>query len=174
MLSNPANGMDVTNGQIVFTSPDNAREAHALMSRTLATGSGTGFAPAGAVTLRRATGLPLTLIAVPLPGTQDRLVQLAAMTHRPVVALLICDPDRAVGLPDHLLRTVFGFTPAECRLAQALAAGQSPGEYADSAGIGIRTVRTHISRLLAKTGARNRIELMRILGGVPFAFEAST
>jgi DNA-binding CsgD family transcriptional regulator/PAS domain-containing protein len=172
IISNPANGIDVRNGQITFSSADNARDAHALIARALATGNGTGFAPAGAITLPRATALPLTLIAVPLPGTTDRVMELAAMALRPAVALLICDPNHAPGLPDHLLRTLFGFTPAECRVAQALASGQSPGEYADTAEIGIRTVRTHISRLLAKTGARNRIELMRILGGVPFDFEA--
>lgn len=37
------------------------------------------------------------------------------------------------------------FTPAKCCVAQALAAGQSPGDYADAAGLGIRAVRTHIS-----------------------------
>ena len=34
-------------------------------------------------------------------------------------------------------------------------------------------MRTHISRLLAKTGARNQLELMRILGGLPFDLKAA-
>lgn len=172
MMSDPQNGLDVRDGQITFDTADNASRANQLIADAMATAGEIGLKPAGAMTIRRASGLPLTIIAIPLPHARGGLEGMPVALSGPAVALLICDPNRAQGLPDTLLKTVFGLTPAECRVAQALSAGQSPGEYADKAGIGIRTVRTHISRLLAKTGARNRIELMRILGGIPFDFEA--
>jgi len=171
IISDTRNGMDVRDGQILFGNAANANQTNRLIADAIATAAGTGLKPAGAVLIHRAEGLPLTVIAVPLPQATGEVEGLPISPTGPTVALLICDPNRARGLPDSLLRTVFGLTPAECRVAQALAAGQTPGEYADMAGVGIRTVRTHISRLLAKTGARNRIELMRILGGIPFDFE---
>lgn len=173
MVSDPGNGINLHDRQIAFDSPDNATNANRLIANTIATAAGTGLSPAGAITIPRAQGLPLTIIAVPLPGGQTRTEHLPVATNGPAIALLLCDPNRARGLPDGLLRTVFRFTPAECRVAQALARGQSPGDYADTAGLGIRTVRTHISRLLAKTGARNQLELMRILGGLPFDLKAA-
>lgn len=172
MVSDPDNGITLRDGQIAFDSPDNTTNANRLIANAIATATGSGLCAAGAITIRRAQGLPLTIIAVPLPGGGGGHDHLPVSVSGPAVTLLLCDPNRARGLPDGLLRAVFGFTPAECRVAQALAAGQSPGDYADGAGLGIRTVRTHISRLLAKTGARNQLELMRILGGVPFDLEA--
>lgn len=172
MVSEPHNGLDVRDGKIMLDTADNATRADRLIADAIGTAAGTSFKPAGAITIRRATGLPLTIIAVPLPHARGGVDGLPTPLTGPAVALLICDPNRTQGLPDTLLRKIFGLTPAESRVAQALAAGQTPGEYADTAGVGIRTVRTHISRLLAKTGARNRVELMRILGGIPFDFES--
>lgn len=171
MISDPQNGLNIRDGQVLFDTDDNSNRTNRLVANAIATAAGTDFKPAGAIPIRRETGLPLTIIAVPLPHAQGTLDGLSASINGPAVALLLCDPNRTQGLPDQLLRSAFGLTPAESRVARALAAGQTPGEYADTAEVGIRTVRTHISRLLAKTGARNRVELMRILGGIPFDFE---
>ena len=56
-----------------------------------------------------------------------------------------------------------GFTPAEARLADALAGGASVREAATKLGVTYETARTHLKRLLSKTGARRQAELVRIL-----------
>jgi len=63
----------------------------------------------------------------------------------------------------------FGLTPAEARLADALAHGASPQGYADTAGLSVTTVRTQIRALLAKTGAANLRALVVLLAGLPRA-----
>jgi DNA-binding CsgD family transcriptional regulator len=52
-----------------------------------------------------------------------------------------------------LLRQRFELTPAQSRVALALASGKSPAETAEALGIALATVRTHIAALYGKTGS---------------------
>lgn len=61
----------------------------------------------------------------------------------------------------------FGLTPAEARLADALAHGAGPQDYADTVGLSIATVRTQIRALLAKTGAASLRALVVLLTSLP-------
>jgi len=61
----------------------------------------------------------------------------------------------------------FGFTPAEARLARALAAGQSVEGYSQQHALKISTVRTHLRALLAKTGAVKQAGLLQLLATLP-------
>ena len=93
---------------------------------------------------------------------------LGVLMGAPVVALLLIDPSASAPVSEELLRALFGLTPAESRLARALLGGQTLGDYAEQAKIGIRTARTHLSNVLGKTGARNQIALVRLLGGLSY------
>jgi DNA-binding CsgD family transcriptional regulator len=55
-----------------------------------------------------------------------------------------------------------GLTPRERDVLRLLAQGSSDKEMADALFIGLRTVETHVSNLLAKLGARNRAEAAAI------------
>jgi DNA-binding CsgD family transcriptional regulator len=57
---------------------------------------------------------------------------------------------------------LFALTPAERRVLDRLALGESAAEIARALGIAPTTVKTHISRLLSKTGARQRAELIAL------------
>jgi DNA-binding NarL/FixJ family response regulator len=48
-------------------------------------------------------------------------------------------------------------TPRETEVLQRMCRGASNGEIADDLGMGERTVKTHVSAILAKLGARDRI-----------------
>ena len=61
------------------------------------------------------------------------------------------------------LRRVFGFTGAEAKVADALVAGMGTDDIAEVFGIRRDTVRSHIKRLLAKTGTRGNAELQKLL-----------
>jgi two-component system response regulator DesR len=53
-------------------------------------------------------------------------------------------------------------TPRECDVLRLAAAGAPTAEIAGKLCLTIGTVRNHISRIIAKTGARNRIDAIRM------------
>jgi DNA-binding CsgD family transcriptional regulator len=63
-----------------------------------------------------------------------------------------------------VFHALYGFTPAEIKLAAALIAGKSIEEFALSQQIGISTVRTQLSSLFSKTGTKRQGELIALLG----------
>jgi len=102
---------------------------------------------------------PLMVILLPL-AVECRYQQMG--THR-AFAVIIEDPTEPLPLsPDSLIGS-FGLTPAEAAVAVALADALSPAEIAARRGIGMATVRTHIARVLEKTGSRSIVELVRLL-----------
>ena len=62
---------------------------------------------------------------------------------------------------------MFSLTPAESRLARALALGASSEHYAQEHNLSINTVRTQIRALLAKTGEDSLQGLLRLLSVLP-------
>lgn len=60
------------------------------------------------------------------------------------------------------LSEAFGLTGAEVKVVDCLANGHSTEETAELLGISIATVRTHLQRTYAKTGARNQGGLVRL------------
>jgi DNA-binding CsgD family transcriptional regulator len=111
--------------------------------------------------LRRDIGkAPLGLIVAPI---SERLSSFDLLAKPPVVLVLIRDPDRIRPLPDHVLATLFGLTPAEAKLAAALAQGESLSEYADRARIARETARWHSKQVLAKTGVKRQTQLVRLV-----------
>ena len=55
-----------------------------------------------------------------------------SLSQRPAAVLFVSDPDRNSELPCDLLRSCYGLTPAEGRLAMVLMDGHSLKEAADS------------------------------------------
>ncbi len=65
-----------------------------------------------------------------------------------------------------------GFTRTEREILLQLADGATPNQAAERQGVRISTVRTHIRRLLEKSGSRRMVDLIRALG--PAAGRASS
>lgn len=63
---------------------------------------------------------------------------------------------------DHI-RTLFELTPAEAALAAALAAGYSLKDAAASSSITVKTSRTYLERIFAKTRTRQQSQLVALL-----------
>jgi DNA-binding CsgD family transcriptional regulator len=66
-------------------------------------------------------------------------------------------------LPKDILRTLFGRTRAECRVALLLADGRSPREIAQTVGVSFETVRSQMKSIFAKTNVKRQGELIRLL-----------
>lgn len=121
---------------------------------------------------RRSTRVPHFSKAVELLRPSDRLPLYANFCPVPLrnsfaagtVAIgFLYDPSQPVALDAHLLSAVYRLTQAEIRISQALCSGRPPREIAGSLGIGLSTVRTHLSRILAKTGTHRQADLVRLL-----------
>jgi DNA-binding CsgD family transcriptional regulator len=62
-----------------------------------------------------------------------------------------------------LLARAFDLTPAEIRLAQHLARGESLEEIAPRVGVKISTARTQLARIFSKTGVTRQPKLVALL-----------
>lgn len=93
----------------------------------------------------------------------------AAVADRPAAIVFVADPERTHVAPERLLRELYGFTPAETRLAMVLAAGKSLGEAAESLGVSRNTAHSQLTSVFAKTGTGSQSELVRLLHRGPVA-----
>jgi len=104
----------------------------------------------GVTLLRRGLAAAEALGAVPVTDAlRDLAVRARVLLDEPA------SPD-AVGVPDG---PVTGITAREREVLVLVAAGRTYAEIAVALTISEKTVSTHVSHLLAKTGARNRVEL---------------
>jgi DNA-binding CsgD family transcriptional regulator/PAS domain-containing protein len=100
----------------------------------------------------------LSLLVVPFRSQNEWISrQLGAKV------IFITNPDDTIIRDGKHLRQQFGLTPAEAALVQLMLDGGSMQAIADRLGIKISTARTHLHRILAKTGTRNQADLMRLL-----------
>jgi DNA-binding CsgD family transcriptional regulator len=109
------------------------------------------------VALPKASGRALVLHALPLSGE-------AALLFAPARALiLVRDLDEtAVPLEAHL-RSVFGLTKAEARIALEVATGEGLKPVAERLGISMNTAHTQLRAVFEKTGTSRQAELVRVL-----------
>ena len=91
------------------------------------------------------------------------------------VIVFVRDPLTRSAAALRLLRELFGFTPAEAALAQALQRGVLPSAYARESGLSPNTVYTHLRRIKEKTGWTRTAELSRRLNAlqVPSRFDGT-
>jgi DNA-binding CsgD family transcriptional regulator len=89
---------------------------------------------------------------------------------RATVAIIVVDPEQSLVLPAEILRALYSLTPAESRLALALAEGKELRDVCDAASIRYTTGRAHLRSIFSKTGVRRQSELLSLLvrTGLPF------
>ena len=82
---------------------------------------------------------------------------------RPAVCVMITDPDGRRPPLSSRLRTVFGLTEAEARLADRLAAGDDLRSAASELGVTYGTARTRLAEIFQKTNTHRQAELVSLL-----------
>lgn len=107
----------------------------------------------------------LLLVACPVPPSQSHF---SGPWPRVNSAVFISNLDDAGLLNHDILVTLYGLTAAEARLACALSRGHDLADLSDAWGIARETLRTHLKRVLAKTGTSRQAELVRLLTGKPW------
>jgi DNA-binding CsgD family transcriptional regulator/PAS domain-containing protein len=87
----------------------------------------------------------------------------ASGRSRPAVAVFVIDPDRRRTADGGVLQKLYGFTPAQSRVAAELMQGESVEEAARDLDVSLNTARTHVKHLFEKTDTHSHRELVRLL-----------
>jgi len=133
-----------------------------VISGAVAAGTGNGLSPGGSLLLqRRSENQPLRVTATPFRAP-------LVLGSPPIAALVfISDPAKAPLSRSAVLRVLYGLTPAEGRVADALLRGMEIREAAGRLGITLETARLHVKRILAKTSTSRQAELVRLMVSLP-------
>lgn len=109
---------------------------------------------------------PAVAYVLPLAGGTARTVLRPACA-----AIFVSTTTSASPLPEAVLTTLFGLTPAEARVLLKIGNGHSAAEVASALDIGENTVKTHLKRIFAKTRTRRQADLVRLVSdiGTPLA-----
>jgi DNA-binding CsgD family transcriptional regulator len=88
-----------------------------------------------------------------------------APSPQPLALVLLrqFDPQYRLRPNPQLMRQLFGLTLAETNVALGLCQGETPTEIAQRLAVSIRTVRAHLSAVLAKTNTTRQTDLLRLL-----------
>lgn len=86
---------------------------------------------------------------------------------KPAALVLLRSRTRQRMLSGQQLVQLFRLSPAEARLARALALGKTPEEFATECELSMATVRTQLRKVFEKTGTARQAELMKLLVSVP-------
>jgi DNA-binding CsgD family transcriptional regulator len=127
--------------------------------------------------VRLAAGNEATLgsrgIGIPAPGGdgQPSIVHVLPLkrgalrrgvAQRAAAALFIAPAVAASRMPTDALALLYDLTPAEARVFELIAAGETPAVVAKKLGVAPSTVRTHLLHLFQKTGCQRQSELVKL------------
>ena len=136
--------------------PEQSTELAALIHSAATGGAG------GAITLKgKDRGNKLLVLVTPLPRV---LFQAYGPSH--VLLSLRRAPDDPP-FSAQTLSALFRLSPAQGSLAMALYEGKTFEEIAAERGVKVSTLRTHLTNVLVRTGAKNIRELVRLLASLP-------
>lgn len=158
-----SDGVTTERGVLTARSSDEARAlTHAIgCAATLADAHSYRPPPAHlapTVSIAREDAEPLTLVFFPLRPKSALRAERDAR-----VLMVVHDPGKVVSLEPGLVAKLYGLTATEAAIATTLAAGRTLADFARERGCTELTARTHLKRVLDKTGAARQADLVRVL-----------
>jgi DNA-binding CsgD family transcriptional regulator/PAS domain-containing protein len=130
-----------------------AQDAAAIRESLRQARQGSGCSMGG---IHLGTGRHWLITFMPLPGT---FVQ--TLTEETRIMALIAEPGKLDTGSLGSFAKLYRLTPAETRVLEQLLVKESTQEIVESLQIGIKTLRTQLSSLFAKTQTKNQRELMK-------------
>lgn len=109
------------------------------------------------------------MLALPTPTQEPPFPWMETLK---VAAMVVIDPLRQVSVNPEILKKLYGLTPAEIELTNAMANGTKPTAYAAQIGKSAATVQSQRQAVFRKIGVANQLELMRILRDLIVSYEA--
>jgi len=148
------NGLSVKTGRLTASLPGEQR----MLERLLAAACDPARRGGGVIGVSRPSGDARYGVEVcPLSArSSDFAIPGAAL-------VFINDPHRPSQAPVGALAAIYDLTPAEARVAIAVASQPTSHKVADSLKLSQNTVKTHLRHIFAKTGTSSRVELVRLL-----------
>lgn len=143
-------------GRLALRPPALHDKLLALLQGAMDNARGRIAKPGAALSIPRPHRMPLALEVAPLRPTASAFGE-----QRPAVLVFIRDPEAPIAVAR--LRELFGLTRTEGVVAAALGRGASLEDIAANMGIGLATVRSHLKRILAKTGTHRQAEAVALL-----------
>jgi DNA-binding CsgD family transcriptional regulator len=161
LLANPAaetvlsagQALRVVGGRLHADGSAATNQLHRLIAE--ASRSGSGGAAGGTLVVNGHDGAAIAVMVSPVPASNGTL------PLEPMAMLLMTDRRRAAQVDSKALERVYGLTPAQAQLLQALIQGRRLGEYAGDAGLSINTVKSHMKQIFEKTGENRQADLVR-------------
>ena len=156
-------GLDLVGEQLALPIAGDQRKLDRLIHAAVMTGKGDGRAPGGFLTVPRPSLKPaLSIFVAPISDTDAARPGLFN-PMRPDAIIVINNPEWKAKVPSAFLEQRYGLTPAEARLAAALANGASLQQAAEEFGVVKGTVRTQLKQIFAKTHTKRQSDLVRLL-----------
>jgi len=108
---------------------------------------------------RQGKQLPLWVVVSPLGRRLRRVIG----QEDQVAIIFVVSPERLGNISEVTLRTLFGLTLKEQKLAKLIIEGYRLDEAATHLNISVNTARTHMKRIYAKTDTGRQTDLVRLL-----------
>jgi DNA-binding CsgD family transcriptional regulator len=151
-------GLTIRDGRICARrSFETAKLVNLIVNATAARGS---FPSAGCLLIARDGGRPAYVVRV-APVTAG-----LATYDLPMAMVLVSAPDENRVSASELAE-LYGLSPAESRLAVALAFGKRLNQLAGEYGVQITTLRTQLSSVLKKCEVERQSDLVRLVSSIP-------
>jgi DNA-binding CsgD family transcriptional regulator len=148
------------NGNLTAASTTHAQRLHHLIQAALR------GAPVGAMSIPHPDDGRLLTVLVSSVRSRD-IERFYGLGMRDVAAMVfVSDPARPLEIPAEWIMDAYGLTLAEARVALAASSGASIPETATRLNISANTVKTHLRRVFAKTGANRQAELARLMTSI--------
>lgn len=154
-------GLFLHKSELIARNPKETSELHGLIAKAVAASNGANPCGGGVMRIPRSARRPLHVLISPLRAMDSPL------PGKTAAAVFLSDPERQRAVPADILRTLFGLTLAESRLALSVLAGNSLSEAAELHGVSRETVKSQINAVYSKTGTKRQGELIRLLGSLP-------
>ncbi len=157
LLRSDGDGISLTDAGVTLLHKQENDRLQALIASALALIAAPGADASMRVT-RPSGKRPYLILVTPASRRHPVLSSL-----RPAVCIVITDPEAQRPLSVRRLRTVFGLTEAEARLAALLATGEDLRSAAVKLRISYGTARVRLSEIFQKTETHRQGELIKLL-----------
>jgi DNA-binding CsgD family transcriptional regulator len=111
--------------------------------------------------LHSSHGTPLYISVLPYHSSR------AFLENNPAALLFITTPEEQGRGEHRLWQSMFGLSPAECRVAEMMKQGMEVAEISEAIRIRVDTVRYYQKCIYRKTGVRGQGQLTRLLTRLP-------
>ena len=161
-IAGSADGFRIMGGSVMFADHGIQTEVIAAARGAIASARAGRVLPGIGFAIPRPSGAtPYALMVSTLWGSHLRFD--LGLLDDPIAVLFLSDPERPQEAPAELLQRLYGLTPAEARVLEALVAGHNLNGVAAELGITRETVRSHLKCIFDKTDTRRQIDVVKLV-----------